>query len=105
MGYILPVHSYQSQQYANRLRENEYNYSKVNQLHRINQISDFMEDFDEKVDEKYVERKNEKGMQEKPLASSPSQHEVIGYVNPSPINISVKNVPIVQKDAAINAYS
>lgn len=104
MGYILPINSYQSQQYASRLRDEGSSYAKISQLHRINKIGDFMEDIEENVDKEYAKGKVNRENEENAFASSHSQYEVIGYENPNPINLSVKNVRIVHKDEAINAY-
>lgn len=102
MGYILPINSYRSQQYANRLMGDSESYSKIAQLHHVNKIGDFMEENKRSVDD---ERLNAKVKKEgRSLAAAESQKEVIGYVNPNPAHISVKHQPIVNRDAVINAY-
>ncbi len=102
MGYVLPINSYRSQQYANRLMNENSNYSRISQLHHVNKIGDFMEEFEEIAEQQNVEQ--EKQVEKSPLAASNLQNEVIGYVNPNPANISVKNANVVKKGAVINAY-
>ncbi len=104
MGYILPVNSYRSQQYANRLMD-EPHFAKVSRLQRVNQVASFSEKFEEVAprDEMNQYKKNEK-MEESRLAPAQSQHEVIGYVQPNPANLSPAIARVVEKGQAINAY-
>lgn len=106
MGYILPINSYRSQQYANRLIGVESNYSKISQLHHINKVGDVMEGFEEAVSQEKAKAKSKAKIQEekKPLAAADSQDRVIGYVHPNPANLSVANAQVVRKGAVINAY-
>lgn len=95
MGYILPVNSYQSQQYANRLMDDSH-FAKVSRLQRVNQVSSFVGKFEEAS-----EGEKERVPQ---LAATRSQHEVKGYVNPNPANLSPAISHVVGKGRAINAY-
>lgn len=103
MGYILPINSYRSQQYANRLLNRNDNYSKISQLQQVQKIDQFKENHEEVVNR---ERAKEQVREEHDsLAVSDFNHEVIGYVNPNPAELSIKNASIVKKVDMINAYS
>lgn len=101
MGYILPVNSYQSQQYANRLMD-EPHYAKISRLQRVNQVASFMENFEDAAsDERARKAEEERGPE---LAAAKSQHEYIGYVNPNPVGFSPIIANIVDKGKVFNAY-
>lgn len=104
MGYILPVNSYQSQQYANRLADDPH-FARISQLHRVNQVASFQERFDQFVseEEKNEEKDNQKEKKSQ-LANVPSQSKVHGYVNPNPANLSPAIAKAIGKGVAINAY-
>lgn len=105
MGYILPVNSYQSQQYANRLADDPH-FARVSRVHRINQLASYQESFDKSLvlEEEMHNSQNDQKEKKSQLADRPSQSEVLGYINPNPANLSPAIAKVVGKGVAINAY-
>lgn len=101
MGYIIPVNSIQSQQYANRMM-GEYNFATVQRLQPVKLNSDFQESFEESIVAKQANQEvyNKKSA----LASSDSQSKLKGYTRPNPANLSPAISKVVGKGAAINTY-
>ncbi|MDS9470397.1 hypothetical protein [Sporosarcina pasteurii] len=92
MGYILPVNSFQTQQFANRIMA--YNkIAEVPRLHKINLNADFSQ-----------QAYQGKMQQKLSLASPNSQFTNQGYIYPNPANLSPTIAHLVGKGIAINAY-
>lgn len=102
MGYVLPINSYRSQQYANRLLDVTDSYAKVSKLRHIPKVGDYKEGFEHAT--KQSESKRKIQGKHDTLAASRSRTEVVGYVHPNPVNISIENGPVIQKGTVINAY-
>lgn len=102
MGYILPVNSFQSQQYANRMMEHG-NFAEISRVPRVNAKSDFQRDFETPMSSQQIDRER---MQEKSsLASSQSKSDYVGYIYPNPANLSPAISQVVGKGLAINTYA
>lgn len=104
MGYILPINSYRSQQYANRLADDPH-FARISQLHRVNQVASFQERFDQVVSQEEMHDEKHNRMEKRSqLAKVPSQSEVLSYINPNPANLSPAIARAVGKGVAINTY-
>lgn len=106
MGYVLPINSYRSQQYANRLVE-EPHFARISQLHRITPVASFQERFDRVIADKDMYREKldeEKKKKKSTSAQVPSQNRVLNYTHPNPANLSPAIAQVVGKGANINTY-
>ena len=104
MGYLLPIRPIQSEQYANRLSMEPYNFATVGRLQSIKLKSDFLEEFEEKlhlVDED-EDRDNKKGKERAHANHTPRIYK--GYVPPNPVNLSPAISQIVGKGMSVNTY-
>lgn len=100
MGYLLPINPIQSQQYANRLAMDPYNFATVNRVQPVKLKSDFLEEFEESVESRHKENRENK----KQPDSAPPRSQYNGYVYPNPINLSPAISQIVGKGISINTY-
>lgn len=100
MSYVLPINSYRSQQYANRLLGVNNSYSEITQLQQVQKVSDFKESYEDVAEQKKSKMRKEHDS----LAASDLRNEVVGYVNPNPAKVSIKHDSVVTKGVVINAY-
>ena len=100
MGYLLPINPIQSQQYANRISMEPYNFATVNRVQRISLKSDFLKEFEESLDSRYASNQESKEQ----LNPSPPQSEYNPYIFPNPINLSPAISQIVGKGITVNTY-
>lgn len=101
MGYILPINQTQSQQYANRLAMEPYNFARINGVRPIKFKTDFIDDFEESL-ASYQERKQESNEQREAAAE---QIEYNGYIFPNPVNLSPAISQVVGKGLSVNTYA
>lgn len=97
MGYILPINPIQSQQYANRIAMEPYNFATVNRVEQVRFKSDFLKDFEEAVEFAYEEHK-------KKSDQAPSKSQIYNYIVPNPANLSPAISQIVGKGISVNTY-
>lgn len=100
MGYLLPMNPIQSQQYANRLTADPYNFATINRVQPVKLKSDFLEEFEESVQSQIEENQGNK----KPLNPLPRQSQLQGYIYPNPVNLSPAISQIVGKGISVNTY-
>ena len=100
MGYLLPINPIQSQQYANRITMDPYNFATINRVQRVKLKSDFLEEFEESVELQRI--KNRKDWKNPDSAPPCSQYH--GYVYPNPVNLSPAISQIVGKGITVNTY-
>ena len=101
MGYVLPVRPIQSQQYANRMTMDSYNFASVGRVQEIKLKSDFLEEF--KNPQHFLdEAKRTKSSQQSQEFSSLYQYK--GYIPPNPANLSQAITQTVGKGLSINTY-
>lgn len=99
MGYILPINPIQSQQYANRLTMESYNFATINRVQSVKLNPDFQEEFKRSV------RLEEKRMpEEEQLKTMPTKSQYNGYIVPNPANLSPAISRIVGKGNSVNTY-
>jgi len=103
MGYVLPIKSIQSEQYANRMNLEPYNFAKIDRVEAIKLKSDFLESFEEFLQNQEQQRKNKKD--EDQLKAVPSPRLLRGYIQPNPANLSPAISQIVGKGLNINVYA
>lgn len=101
MGYILPIQSYRSQQYATRLINNE-NELKVSKLDCVNQIGDFMDQYEETVNKKRM--KSEQQNKRYNESANLKKENITYYVNPNPVHVSIDVYKVVDRQSALDAY-
>ncbi|TQR20199.1 hypothetical protein [Psychrobacillus vulpis] len=100
MGYIIPVQPIQSQNYANRMLMDDYNFAYINNVNGIRMKSNF---------DKHLEQQEQKfeKSQEKQLLDSkePSILPLFkSFIQPNPVNLSPKVAEISRKGNIINLY-
>lgn len=98
MGYLLPIRPIQSEQYANRINMERYNFASVDRLYPVKLRSDFLEEFEEKL---YL-LDEQKGREKAELVSSPQSYQ--GYISPNPANLSPAISQVVGKGISVNMY-
>ena len=106
MGYILPIQPIQSQQYANRMNMDPYNFAYIGRLQRVKLQSDFLEEFKEQysiIEERIDERKGEEEADKLSFAPPPNAFQ--GYIVPNPANLSLAIAQSVGKGISVNAYA
>lgn len=100
MGYLLPIRPIQSQQYANRISMEPYNFATVGRLQEVKLKSDFLEEFEEKL---HLQDEDKRKDQEQPNVVPPPR-SFEGYIPPNPTNLSPAISQIVGKGMSINTY-
>ncbi|AOV08435.1 hypothetical protein [Sporosarcina ureilytica] len=97
MGYILPVSSFRSQQYANRIMASEET-AEIPRVHRIDMNTDFSQVLERTIISQQVIK--EQMQQKRSLAPLNSQSTI--YSNQA--NLLPANAPMIGKGIAINTY-
>ncbi len=101
MGYLLPIQPIQSQQYANRMNMESYNFAHINRVNKIKFDLNFSEDlhgaFQQEQEEKEEEAMKHAHVSAPPLASK-------GFIYPNPANLSPAISLAVGKGMSVNAY-
>ena len=106
VGYLLPIRPIQSEQYANRLSMEPYNFATVGRLQSIKLKSDFLEEFEEVLhllDEDEDKKKDKKNDRELAYADYPPRISE-AYAPPNPVNLSPAISQIVGKGISVNTY-
>lgn len=103
MGYVLPIKSIQSEQYANRINAKPYNFAHVGKSEKVKFKSDFIDDFEARLfdDEEQDEERDGDNSEQQP---SPQPLKGYGYIQPNPANLSPAISQIVGKGLNVNAY-
>lgn len=108
MGYILPVRPIQSEQYANRLNMERYNFASVEGVSPVDLKPDFLDEYEEKI-YSIENQKDESELEwEQPSNNDNSnapRNVYQGYIAPNPANLSPAISMVVGKGLAINAYA
>lgn len=99
MGYILPIQSIQSQQYANRLQIDNYDFAHINAVQPIKMKSLFEDELEQR--EKRFNG-DEESTQKSNIISYPVPY--IGFIQPNPINLSPEIAKLNGKGNQINTY-
>ena len=103
MGYVLPIKSIQSEQYANRMTLKPYNFAAVDSLQKVKLKSDFLENFEESLQLQYQQEK-EKFEERSQSQVIPSSHLHRRYSQPNLADLSPVISQIVGKGMNINTY-
>ncbi len=97
MGYLLPIQPIQSQQYANRMNMESYNFAYIDRVGKAR--FDFK--FSENPNDSFHHKQQDE--EEMPIVSvSPQLYK--GFVYPNPANLSPAISKVVGKGLAVNAY-
>ena len=102
MGYLLPIRPIQSEQYANRLSMEPYNFATVGKLQSIKLKSDFLEEFEETLHLVDKDLDKKKAREQAHADHPPRIYK--GYVPPNPVNLSPAISQIVGKGMSVNTY-
>lgn len=102
MGYLLPIRPLQSEQYANRISMEPYNFAAIGRLQRIKLKSDFLKEYEERL-HLQVEKKD-KGKDKKPFVAVYPPRLSKGYIQPNQVNLSPAISEIVGKGMSVNTY-
>ncbi|MBE1556925.1 hypothetical protein [Sporosarcina limicola] len=98
MGYILPIQPIQSQQYANRMAMESYDFAYIDRVGKVQLSSDFSDALSESF-----HQKGGKNEEVEPVVVSPlSSYK--GFIYPNPVNLSPAIALVVGKGLAVNAY-
>ncbi len=99
MGYILPIQPIQSQQYANRLQIDPYDFAYINAVQPIKMKSLFEDELEQR-------EKRSNGEEESSAPSNAISFPVPykGFIQPNPINLSPDIAKVCGKGNQINAY-
>ena len=101
MGYLLPIQPIQSQEYANRMNVESYNFAHINRVNKIKFDFKFSEDSHGAFPQEQ-ERKEETEMENAHVSSPPLVAK--GYIYPNPANLSPAISQVVGKGMSVNAY-
>lgn len=101
MGYLLPIQPIQSQQYANRMNMESYNFAHIDRVNKIKFDFKFSGDSQGAFQEEQ-EKKEEEGMKNAHV-SAPSL-VAKGFIYPNPANLSPAISQAVGKGMSVNAY-
>lgn len=99
MGYLLPIRSIRSEQYANRMSMEPYNFAYIGSVQPMKLKSGFLEEFENKTNS----WKEEQPMDKK-FSASPAHNPYTGYVAPNPANLSPLIALTVGKGIKVNTY-
>ncbi|WP_342509025.1 hypothetical protein [Sporosarcina sp. FSL K6-2383] len=103
MGYLLPIQPIQSQQYANRMNADSYNFAHINRVGKIKFDFKFSEDSHEAFQQdQEQEEKEEKEMASARVSAPPLASK--GFIYPNPANLSPAISQAVGKGLSVNAY-
>lgn len=97
MGYILPIQPIQSQQYANRMNMESYNFAYVDRVNKVRF------DFSDSMNDSFQREQEMKEEKEMPIVSAPPVLYK-GFVYPNPANLSPAIAQVVGKGLNVNAY-
>lgn len=106
MGYILPIRPIQSEQYANRLNMEKYDFASVEKVSEVKLDADFLEQMKERIhllEQADRESNRDESNSEEQSDSSSSLYQ--GYIAPNPANLSPAISHVVGKGIAINVYA
>ena len=104
MGYLLPIRPIQSEQYANRLSMEPYNFATVGRLQSLKLKSGFLEEFEEKLHQLDKDKKKDKKKGRELAYADHPPRIYEGYVSPNPVNLSPAISQIVGKSMSVNTY-
>ncbi|MEK5040848.1 hypothetical protein [Sporosarcina sp. FSL K6-3457] len=99
MGYLLPIQPIQSQQYANRMNMESYNFAHIN---RVNKIK-FNFKFSEDSHGAFQQEQEDEEVMEVAHVAAPSL-AAKGFIYPNPANLSPAISQAVGKGLSVNAY-
>lgn len=100
MGYLLPIRSIRSEQYANRMSIAPYNFAYIGRVQPMKLESDFFDEFHNQASSEREEQSMAK-KSSSPPASNPYQ----GYIVPNPANLSPLIALAVGKGITVNTYA
>ncbi len=101
MGYVLPVRPIQSQQYANRMTMDSYDFASVGSVDAVKLNTDFQEE----IGETYRSMEDEKSSrQERASSENTSSPPYKAYIPPNPANLSPAVSRVVGKGMSVNTY-
>jgi hypothetical protein len=101
MGYLLPVQPIQSQQYANRMNMESYNFAHIDRVGKIKFDFKFSKD-SQSAFQQEQEEKEEQGMENARVSAPPLVSK--GFIYPNPANLSPAISHAVGKGISVNAY-
>ncbi|MFJ7932907.1 hypothetical protein [Sporosarcina sp. NPDC096371] len=101
MGYLLPIQPIQSQQYANRMNRESYNFAHVDRVGKIKFDFNFS---DGHYSSFHHEREiKDEEVMEISIVSTPSLASK-GFIYPNPANLSPTIAQAVGKGLTVNVY-
>lgn len=103
MGYILPIQPLQSQQYAERMNNDRYNFAYINRVHPVQMQAEMSSAWEDVLEEEERRRQEQLEEQMKNRALHPPVKS--GVVAPNPAKLSPAIAEVVGKGMAINAYA
>lgn len=100
MGYIIPVQPIQSQNYANRLLMDDYNFAFINNIDAIKMKSIFDKRLEEQQQKHEVKKEKQQVNHDEPSILPLFK----GFIQPNPVNLSLEISKINGKGQNFNYY-
>jgi hypothetical protein len=96
MGYILPIQSTQSQQYANRILMTPNHFSWIDRVQRVKLSTEFYEDFRDTLSqaEQEMEQENQKSTKAQIVVAGKSESEIPTLPHPMIAQVIGKGISI-----------
>lgn len=108
MGYLLPIQPIQSQQYANRMNMESYNFAHIDRANKIKFNFKFSEDShgafqqEQEQQQQQQQEREERAMGNAHVSAPPLAAK--GFIYPNPVNLSPAISQVVGKGLSVNAY-
>ncbi|MCG7334262.1 hypothetical protein MHZ95_03090 [Sporosarcina sp. ACRSM] len=99
MGYLLPIHSIQSQQYADRMNREPSTFTKIDRVAKVSFTEELLSR-DVLSEQNHLDVYDEK--EKTAIASPPSSYEKAN--GPNPVNLSPILAKITGKGLFVNKY-
>lgn len=103
MGYLLPIQPIQSQQYANRMNMEPYDFAVIGRVEKVKLGEGLLNgDFSSELEQSSLHGEREREDEEMPIVPPPTAYK--GFVRPNPANLSPVIAQVVGKGLSINTY-
>ena len=103
MGYLLPIQPIQSQQYANRMNMEPYDFAVIGRVEKVKLGDGLLNgDFSSELNHSSMRDEREREGKEIPIVPTPTTFK--GFVRLNPANLSPVIAQVVGKGLLINTY-
>ena len=103
MGYLLPIQPITSQQYANRMNMEPYDFAVIGRVEKVKLGDGLLNgNFSSELKQSSMHDEREREGKEMPIVPPPTAFK--GFVRPNPANLSPVIAQVVGKGLSINTY-